>query len=374
MPKYKNCRAFITGLGCSVPKYRFSQEKVGLFMKRHMASGEGVDRWVDRLVKQSGIDTRYSVLEDYALDPTEFTFFPRNNSLEPFPPVSKRMACYKLHAASLGADAARECLSHSEVFAAEVTHLITVSCTGMYAPGLDMDLIQRLGLPTTVERTCINFMGCYAAFNALKVAARITAAQADARVLIVCVELCSIHFQKQGVENKQLLSNMLFGDGASAVMVEGRAERKRPSLALRHFCSDIFPEGKDDMTWDISDSGFVMKLTSSVSSVLREGVGKVLERLFEEAGCVSSDVRHYVFHPGGPRVLNVLEEVCGLTTEDTRWSYGVLRDYGNMSSATLFFVLEMLFRTGSYASGDLILSAAFGPGLTCESALMQVVA
>lgn len=371
MPKYNDCGAFITGLGTSVPGHRISQDRIGMFMKRHMILDETMGRWVDRLVKQSRIDFRHSVVGDYGREPNEFSFYPASEDLEPFPQVGKRMDYYKGNAVELSRAAVLECLDESDVSAGEVTHLITVSCTGMYAPGLDIDLIQQLGLQPTVERTCINFMGCYAAFNALKVAASITAAAPEAKVLVVCVELCSLHFQKQGAGSSHLLSNMLFGDGASCVLVEHHTKKNKPSLALLNFSSDVFPEGKSEMTWDISESGFVMKLTSEVSDVLKAGVKRVFSRLLEKEGYGWNDLRHFAFHPGGPRVLGVMEETCGLTEHDNRWAYEVLRNYGNMSSATVFFILQRLWKSGALENGDLLLSAAFGPGLVCESGLMR---
>lgn len=372
MPKDKECRAFVTGLGSNVPPYRFSQDEIGQFMKRYMVLDETARRWTDFLVKQSKIDYRYSVLPDYACLPDEFAFYPQNDALEPFPGVGDRMRHYRQSAPDLAVGAAKEALEDAGLAASQITHLITVSCTGMYAPGIDIDLVGYLGLPSHTARTCINFMGCYGAFNALKVAASITSADSRAKVLIVCVELCSLHFQKQGLENSQLLSNMLFGDGASAVVMESVPAPGRIALGLINFAADLFPEGRDEMTWEISDFGFAMKLTSGVSDVLKKGVKPVFERLLSSIGRAIPEVEHYAFHPGGPKVLEVLEEACGITSYDTRWSYDVLRAYGNMSSATIFFILQKIVRSRP-GDGQLVLSAAFGPGLTCESALWKVV-
>jgi len=372
MPKYKDCHAFITGLGIAVPPYRIAQEVIGRFMKRHMMSQKPIARQIDRLTRQSLIDYRYTVVKDYALEPEYFTFYPPKEDLEPFPTVSRRMQLYREAAPELGAQAAVECLAEAEVAPSDVTHLICVSCTGMYAPGLDIDLVERLGLSHSVARTSILFMGCYAAFNALKAASAIVAENPGARVLIVCVELCSLHFQKHEGENSRLLSNMLFGDGVSAAMVENRRPKQRKAIGLVHFLCDLFPEGKDDMTWEIADWGFVMKLSSSVPEVLRDGLPRMIGKLLRESGCTGEEFRHFAIHPGGPRILETVEQVMGLNREDNRWAYEILRDYGNMSSATLFFVLHRLIGHENSSDGDLIYAAAFGPGLTCESALLRV--
>ncbi len=359
-------------MGSSVPAFRFSQREIGDFLKRYMMLGEKGGRLADRLVRQTKIDFRYSVIPDYGKESPDFEFYPRNEALDPFPGVGQRMQYYRSHALPLANAAALRCLENASAHAAGITDLIVVSCTGMYAPGLDIDLVRTLGIPPTVTRTCVNFMGCYAAFHALKIAAAAIAADPSARVLIVCVELCSLHFQKDGPAGSNLLTNMLFGDGASAALVEGEKKAGAPALRLLDFASDIFPEGEEDMTWEIADAGFAMKLTGRVPEILKAGVKRVFDRLLEKAGYRMEEVDHYVFHPGGPRVLEVLEKVLGIGEYDNRRAYEVLREYGNMSSATLFFILQRLSESGDLRDGDLVLSAAFGPGLTCESVLMSV--
>lgn len=358
-------------MGSSVPAFQFSQREIGGFLKRYMTLDEKGARLADRLVKQTKIDFRYSTIPDYGRESADFEFYPRNEALDPFPGVGRRMQHYRSHALPLAKAAASRCLENASAHAADITHLIVVSCTGMYAPGLDIDLVGALEMRPTVTRTCVNFMGCYAAFHALKIAAAI-AADPSARVLIVCVELCSLHFQKDGPDGSNLLTNMLFGDGASAALVEGEKKDGAPALRLLDFASDIFPEGGQDMTWEIADTGFAMKLTGRVPEILKAGVKRVFDRLLDKEEYGMKKVDHYVFHPGGPRVLEVLENALGIGEHDNRLAYEVLREYGNMSSATLFFIFQRLFEVGDLREGDLVLSAAFGPGLTCESALMSV--
>lgn len=368
MPKYKDCRAFITALGTSVPPHRFPQASIGEFMKKYMVLDDKRRRWVDQLVLQSQIRFRHSVIPDYGKNFEDFTFYPNNPELSPFPGVGRRMAYYKEKALPLAVEAANACLNNADTEVRTITHLIVVSCTGMYAPGLDIELVQTMGMRGNVERTCINFMGCYAAFNALKVAATITQANPDARVLIVCVELCSLHFQKEGADTSNLITNMLFGDGASAALIEGKKKEGKLTLAMINFASDLIPEGASDMTWEISDFGFVMNLTNKVPSMLSKGVESVFKQLNDQ----NVYIDHYVFHPGGPRVLEALQAACHLENAALNGSYEILKEYGNMSSATLFFILQRLIRNAGVKSGEYILSAAFGPGLTCESALLRV--
>src|SRR6185369_4351256 len=194
---------------------KFEQTTIAHFMEQ-IIPDETQRRKMHAVFRASAISTRHSVLSDYGKQ-NDFTFYSNTHELEPFPSTAKRMQVYKEHACSLSLNAIRNCIGANKT--QEITHLITVSCTGMYAPGLDIDLVMALQLPTSTERICINFMGCYAAINALKVADSICTANNEAKVLIVCTELCSIHFQKDFTEDN-ILANALFADGSAAMLVE----------------------------------------------------------------------------------------------------------------------------------------------------------
>ena len=258
--------------------------------------------------------------------------------------------------------------------------MITVSCTGMYAPGPDIELIGRLGLRSSVHRLAVNFMGCYGAFNGLKAASALVRADPAAKVLLVCVELCTLHFQKKNEED-HWLANALFADGAAAALMEGKltgggqqeAESKEHALEIVDFACEVLPDGQDDMAWHISDFGFEMKLTSRVPEILRTGLAAVLNRLTHANGIQPDDLSLYAIHPGGRRILEVVEEVLELTHEDNGAAYATLRDYGNMSSATILFVLKKLWELNHQSTGAYIFASAFGPGLTAETALLKVV-
>jgi predicted naringenin-chalcone synthase len=255
--------------------------------------------------------------------------------------------------------------------AKSVTHLIVVCCTGMYAPGLDIELVENLGLPTTVQRTCITFMGCYAAFNALKVADAFCCKEEKAKVLIVCVELCSLHFQKT-VSDDNFLANALFADGAAAVFVE--AEPSTSSrLKLEAFYNDLAPEGTNDMAWTIGSAGFEMRLSSYVPDIIKKGIGSFTQHLLEKISRQTSDVKYFAIHPGGKKILTAIEEALELKREQTQAAFDVLKRFGNMSSPTVLFVLKEIFSKLSASDDDArILSFAFGPGLTMESMLLKV--
>jgi predicted naringenin-chalcone synthase len=213
-------------------------------------------------------------------------------------------------------------------------------------------------------------MGCYAAFNALKLADQFCQNNEKAKVLIVCIELCSIHFQKHDDEDT-LLANALFGDGAAAVLVESTFENV--GLSLEHFHCDIVPSGKNDMAWQISDFGFEMKLSTYVPEIIKGGIHSLTQSLLGQLGMAREDIDLFAIHPGGKRILQVIEEELDMSKEDNQFAYDVLREYGNMSSPTVLFVLRQLMDSLSEKDQDKhILSFAFGPGLTLESMLLKV--
>ncbi len=359
--------AFITSIGTAVPDNRIAQDRIAEFMSAVMQLSPAGERKLKALYRRTGIRYRHSVLADYGRKKGEFTFYPNPPDRE-FPSVEKRMKVYERHATPLAARAAARCLDKRGLPADRLTHLITVSCTGMYAPGTDIELIGALGMKSSVHRLAINYMGCYGAFNGMKAAASIVRAEPDARVLVVCVELCSLHFQNRETDDF-LLSNALFSDGAAAFLVEA----ERGGLEIMDFACDVFSGGKDEMGWYIREAGFEMKLTANVPEVLRVGVPLVLERLLAANGLTRADISCYAFHPGGRRILEVLEAALGLGPGHNAAAYEVLSAYGNMSSCTVLFVLEKLI-AGYPAGGEtLLFSGAFGPGLSAETALLKIV-
>ncbi|WP_247236336.1 type III polyketide synthase [Telluribacter sp. SYSU D00476] len=363
--------AYITSIGTATPAYQFNQMRIAEFMANALHLDESGQRRLRALYRSTRIQHRYSVLADYGQEVGSFTFYPNTPDLEPFPTVSQRMDLYREHAVPLAEKAIRDCLRQRQVPMESITHLITVSCTGMYAPGPDIELIERLGLRTSTHRLAINFMGCYGAFNGMKAAVALAQADPKAKVLMVCTELCTIHFQKKNEED-HLLANALFADGSSAILVEGACDEGVAALEVAQFACEVLPEGNEDMAWHISDFGFEMKLTSRVPDVLKKGIRTVMDRLTAAQGIQREDVGLYAIHPGGRRILEVIEEVLGICACDNAPAYDVLRDYGNMSSVTVLFVLRQLWERHRESDGRWIFTSAFGPGLTAETALLRV--
>jgi predicted naringenin-chalcone synthase len=279
---------------------------------------------------------------------------------------------FQQHALDLSVMAVKSMLQKIPDFdLASITHVINVSCTGLYAPGLDIELVRRLGLSPGVQRTGINFMGCYAAFNALKVADAFCAQNKDAIVLIVCTELCSLHFQKSASDDN-LISNALFSDGSAAVLVQGNAP-SGISLNPIAFRTALVEADDRDMAWAIGDLGFQMRLSTYVPSLIKGGISSLVSSLLENTGKAIDDIRFFAIHPGGKKILESIEQELGLHPDLNEAAYYVLRNFGNMSSPTVLFVLGRVMETLSQNDkNEPVLSFAFGPGLTLESMLFRV--
>jgi alpha-pyrone synthase len=361
--------AYITSFGTSLPEYRVSQKKLARFMSTNLELDGTKKKEMEVLFRASGIDTRYTVLKDYSTEKGDFIFFPNTKGLEPFPSVSSRMKVFRKEALKLSLDASRKCIGSSSIDS--ISHLITVSCTGMYAPGLDFDLVKYLGLSHSVKRTSINFMGCYAAFNALKLANDICKANKGAKVLIASVELCSIHFQKDA-DLDTMLANALFGDGAASMIVEGEATNSI-NLKIENFHCDLMIEGEQEMTWGIGDHGFEMTLSTYVPDLIKKGVKSLIDNLLTSLELSTSQIQHFAIHPGGKKILEVIEAELNISKEDNKHAYQVMKNYGNMSSPTILFVLERIFlELEEKDKNSNILGLAFGPGLTLESMILKV--
>lgn len=364
----------ITAIGVANPPYCQTQAKLVDFMTSILNLNPTQRRRLSTIYQASGINTRYSVLEDFTKKIGELSFFPNNND-NAFPSTLQRMLLYKKHALPLALSAIRDCFKDSDQdFMAtkmEITHLITISCTGMYAPGLDIDIIQALRISPNIERTAINFMGCYGVFNGLKLAKNICLANRDAKVLIVSLELCSLHFQ-QKVSLDNLISSAVFSDGSGALLVQANPNKCK-YFSLDHFFCDLLKEGNEEMTWDIGNEGFNMRLSNYVARLIESGIKNFSDRLLSKSSSTLKNIHYYAIHPGGRKILEALEKALAITLEDNRFSYEVLKKFGNMSSATIVFVLKAIWQN-LHKEDNLknIFSCAFGPGLTLESMLLSI--
>jgi predicted naringenin-chalcone synthase len=352
----------IISIGTALPPYCHQQTDILQFMQMAYAPNDVEKRKLRFLYSQSGIDKRYSVVGDYGRPVADWKFYPQTENLEPFPSLEQRMAVFNRHAPLLSVDAIRACLE-GVLHHREVTHLITVSCTGMSAPGLDLQVMELLDLPKNIMRTSVNFMGCYAAIHAMKLGDAFCNGDKGAKVLIVCTELCTLHFQREATMNN-IASSLLFGDGSAAVlMTHDSSERK--GLHISGFYSEVLPNGKRDMAWELSSSGFLMTLSGYIPELIEEDFDAIIGRSLQRTSIDKKAISHWCIHPGGKRILEAIQKSVGLQKEDLQASYQVLQEHGNMSSATILFVLKRMLQ--EKALPHKLFGAAFGPGLTVET-------
>ncbi|WP_103680816.1 type III polyketide synthase [Alkalispirochaeta sphaeroplastigenens] len=362
---------WLQGIATVVPDTACSQEEAREFMRKvpHFTPKE--QRFLDRLYQGTGIEERHSVIADFVRPREEFSFFSRDPSLLPEPSPADRNNLFITEARSLAIRAVSDLLQDlSWLDPSSITHLITVTCTGFSAPGFDYQVVQALNLSPTILRHNIAFMGCYAAFPALRLARTICQALPRARVLIVDVELCSLHVQFRP-DPDRLVANAIFADGAAAALVSGdRRDDGSPRFRLDSFASRILPESAGAMSWSLGERAFDMTLSAYVPQLIREHLGELLEESLAEGGLSPGEISLWAIHPGGKAILGKVQEALGLDEQALEDSSRVLARYGNMSSATIFFVLRSM---ADRPCAGPVFAAAFGPGLTIETACLERV-
>ena len=314
-----------------------------------------------RMARLSAIEHRYSFVNPIATDDgtwkdAEQVYVPGD-----FPVTARRMKFFESFAPQL-AHSALDKLSLTEDERGAITHVIVTSCTGLYAPGLDFEVVKHLGLDTSVERTMIGFMGCYAAINALKSAHHIVRSVPKARVLVLNLELCSLHFQET-IELEQVLSFLVFADGCAASLVSAEPH----GLAIDSFLAMQIPETSHLITWRIGELGFDMHLSGQVPGE----IGSALKQLGSQVtrGQDPLGIDLWAVHPGGRSILDAVEKGFALAPDALADSRGVLARFGNMSSATVMFVLREIMQRAE--SGQQGCAMSFGPGLTAETMLFH---
>ncbi|TFD65668.1 type III polyketide synthase [Cryobacterium ruanii] len=378
------------------------------------AAQPGLSRLAQRLVSTSfnvsGIETRHTVIAELTLDndATEPQFFDARQQLLLVPSTRVRNELYITEATKLFVEAGRQALAACpDIRAEDVTHVVTVSCTGFYAPGPDYMLVRELGLKVSTQRYHLGFMGCYASMPALRTAKQFVEADPNAVVLVVSAELCSLHLRTSS-DPDTIVASSLFSDGAAAGIVSARAPLPgEKALALDLFETVITPVGEGDMAWKIGDEGFEMILSTYVPHIIDEHIEAALAPLFARDASItaqlaaplqadavwspvgatmvapvltiatpaslSSVIEHWAIHPGGRSILDKTEAKLDLRADQLLPSRETLRTNGNMSSATILFVMKAILDGPATADGERVCAMAFGPGLTVESGLMTVI-
>ena len=370
----------VRSLEIAVPSTELSQEELrDVFLAQDDLSRLG-SRLVSTSFNSSGIERRYSALDEWDPAPTdeEPLFFDQDSRQFLNPTTGARNRVYAREATELYIRSATEALAAAEgLEAADVTHVITVSCTGFFAPGPDYRIVRALDLNPSVQRYHLGFMGCYAAFPALRQAQTICQADPEAVVLVVSVELCTLHVRTSN-DPDTIVGSSLFADGAAAAVVTGRdLPASTPLLQLDHFETVLTPVGEEAMAWNIGDHGFEMVLGTYVPHIIDEHIVEALAPLLARdpslAGTAYREIEHWAIHPGGRSILDKVEAKLELDEQQLVPARETLRDYGNMSSATVMFVLRNILDRAQPGARERVCGMAFGPGLTVETGLMTTV-
>ncbi|MFN0134256.1 MAG: type III polyketide synthase [Phycisphaerales bacterium] len=331
----------------------------------------GTGRALEALYRRSRVRRRASVLLSPMEEWSAF-YAPPTSEEDRGPTTSARMRMFEERAGAVARMAAERALADAKCEAGSITHLVTVSCTGLAAPGVDAELIRSLGMSPRVERTNVGFMGCHGAINGMRVASAFARADASARVLVAAVELCSLHYH-YGPDPEQAVANAIFADGAASAVVAGdevaqwRSGEVADGVRLARFGSVLLPESADAMSWRIGNHGFEMRLSARVPELIRKHLRGWLGEWLGSAGVRLEDVRGWVVHPGGPRILDTVAEALSLDAGALADSSAVLGECGNMSSPTVMFIMERLRRAGTPRPWVVL---GFGPGLVAEAALV----
>lgn len=357
-----------------VPETGYPQNELGRLMMER-TDDEKTKRFIKAAHDESGIDTRYSVLSDLKPGGDKPRLFRKaDGSLRKDASTGERNTVFIEEATKLVPEIARRALANCKSFTKkDITHVITVSCTGCFNPGPDLLVVDALGLSPSVQRYQLGFMGCYAAMPALRMANQFCEADPEAVVLVVCIELCTLHMQDKD-DLDTVLANSLFADGLAAALISAKPPAPgQRGLEMRHFASNLAPEGAKDMAWDIGDRGFEIVLSKYVSRILGAGIRNIVEYAFAGSGSLPDEIRKWAIHPGGRAILDKIESSLGLRPNQIEASRNTLAKFGNMSSATILFVLAELLDDPDLHDGGLVCAMAFGPGLTIETSILHAV-
>lgn len=344
----------IAATGTAIPPHTLDRAAVKTYIGRVFSLDERRLDAMMTVIDNAQIETRRSIFPvDYIVTPRTLT----DKSLE-----------YQEHTVRLGREAAERCLDRAGLHPRDVDMIITVSCTGFMIPSLDAHLINAMGFRSDVRRLPITELGCAAGAMALSRAADFVRACPDMTVLVVSVELATLTFQRGDLSQANLISCALFGDGAAAALVTGRPSAG-PQIVDSH--THTFPDSLGAMGFDLRDTGFHIVLSKDVPHMIRAGIRPVVDAFLQRRQLSVDDVSAFILHPGGQKLLAYLEEQLGLCRCDTEYSWEVLRRLGNLSSATLLFILHEWLTKRTLSSGAYGLAAAFGPGFSAELLLLQ---
>jgi len=350
----KTSHPTIAATATALPPYTITRDDVKYYMGRVFDIPER------RVEAMMSIVDNAQVHKRYAIFPIDYTIEPRA--------LSQTNNEYIEHAVKLGREAAEKCLKRAAVKADEIDLIITVSCTGFMIPSLDAHLINLMGFRSNVRRMPFTELGCAAGAMALGRAADFLKAQPGGKVLIISVELPSLTFQRKDISQANLISSILFGDGAAAVLVSGEQTRGPKILVSETY---TFPDSLGAMGFDLRDSGFHILLAKDVPEMIGGKIGGLVRSFLERHGRKREEIKGWILHPGGARLLGNIEAELGLCKCDTQPSWDILANFGNLSSATILFILQEWLEKRPLNAGEYAVAAAFGPGFSAEFLLLQ---
>lgn len=354
-----NNSSYLLSAEGALPGKRVSQKKTLELAQAQNASNVRQKKLLKAVYEKVGIEARYSVLsQGPRIDRIAFKDFFVGNG----PGTQLRMQRFEACAPKLAHAASKKAIRSAGIPPKNIGHLVSVSCTGFASPGFDISIMKSLDFDPSVSRTHIGFMGCHGVFNALRVASALSKPSQD--VLVCSVELCSLHYRAGG-DIREVLGNSLFSDGAGAAIVSS-AKRQSGDWRIASQSSFIIPDSQDAIEWRIGDLGFLMGLSPKIRRLIKDHLRAWLERWLARENMKLKDVRSWAVHPGGPGVLDAVEQSLDLSRKELRYSRNILKSFGNMSSATILFILNKIMREKSATP---CVALGFGPGLTIEAAL-----
>lgn len=353
------------------PPYQVSQKKAAEELKNRMTGSPAAGRLIDMASAHSGIDHRFIVIPDADKNVDEMFYSDNGNYISP--DTRKRMDEYEKWSKILSKSAVQKLFNRTGFNSGDINKIITISCTGFFAPGLDYYLINEFSLPLQMKRTNIGFMGCAASLIGLGSVVEAMNTSNDSNVLLVSTEICSLHLQTEPTRDN-ILANMIFADGCAAALFSNSAEyRSKIKIEVIQTYSILFKNSSEFMGWKIGNNGFEMILSSELPKIILSEAVPALLSILKKKGIDIESIKYWALHPGGRAILDSLQRGLNLSDQKMEASRTVLRNYGNLSSASILFVLKELLRSCKIKKNELCCAVAFGPGLTMEVALLRGV-
>lgn len=364
-------KVYLIDITTASPPLKVSQKTAGIKLAKRIGERPVIARLIEAAAKHSGINTRHVILPD-AEENSSKKLFSRNGK-DIIPGTAERMEEYERWSKKLSCEAVGSLLNKNRILNNRIQRMFTISCTGFFAPGLDYFLIEEFQLSPEIKRTNIGFMGCAASITGFNsVLESLKSSKDSGNALLVSVELCSLHLQMEPTRDN-ILANMIFSDGCAAAYFSTSPDEGNSKLELTDTYTFLFKDSSDYMGWKIGNNGFQMILSSELPRIILDSAAPQLIKMLGSKGIDYKEIKHWALHPGGRAILDSLEKGFFLNEEQMKPSRKILKNFGNMSSASILYVLKEIISAEKINKDDLCCAVAFGPGLTMEAALFKGV-